>query len=152
MYIKRSMSRNLYCKRMHVLLLLALFIVDFLAIGYVSSTTAMILTSNQGHFISKINILSAFCFVLFNTTINLISKNICSGLPILPVSTAEHGTWPLPLTSHLYYGDIRAVINISQSSSYSIVKLQIFWRRRDANPSVRYCLCFYCFYVLLLFY
>lgn len=56
-------------------------------------------------------------------------------LPILPMSIAD--TWTPARPGGLYYGDTRAVVELPPSFTGPIAAAQVFWRRRDPNPSVK---------------
>ena len=65
--------------------------------------------------------------------------------PLHPLRLAHLGDWPNVTAQHLYYGDVRAVVNTTSLPALSTldalsaapVTARIFWRRRDAHPEAK---------------
>ena len=57
-------------------------------------------------------------------------------LPVLPLRTAPAGSWPAAASGGRYYGDVRAVVQLSAGDiTDDTATVQVFWRRRDPHPS-----------------
>jgi hypothetical protein len=61
--------------------------------------------------------------------------------PLHPLRLAQLGDWPNATAQHLHYGDVRAVVQLTDdgaaTSSTAPVSVRIFWRRRDAQPEAK---------------
>lgn len=68
-------------------------------------------------------------------TVGLVS--VLASLPVLPITIAAEGTWTPPGPGGQYYGDTRAVVTLPPSFVGPTASAQIFWRRRDPNPSIK---------------
>ena len=73
----------------------------------------------------------------FLCALGIHASGIDSSFPILDIVDVDTSKWPAPSRDGLYLGDIRAVLNISSTVNKEPTTAQIFWRRRDANPSVK---------------
>ena len=66
-------------------------------------------------------------------------------VPVLPLSVSYDNNWPIQGSAvcgdgaAAHCGDVRAVISLSQTDiiNNSTATVQIFWRRRDPNPSIK---------------
>ena len=56
-------------------------------------------------------------------------------LPVLPLVVAS-APWPAPVNG-TFYGDIRAVLQVSAAEAGTEVLAQVFWRRRDPTPAAK---------------
>jgi len=77
--------------------------------------------------------LSLLYFILFS--IQYCISTTATNYPFLPLVVAT--PWPAA-SGTLHYGEIRAVINVTTASGPGAsVTTQIYWRRRDNNPTVK---------------
>jgi hypothetical protein len=58
--------------------------------------------------------------------------------PVHPLRLAAVGSWPAP-AGDLHLGDVRALVEVDAAAAAAAapVSVQIWWRRRDANPEVK---------------